>query len=273
MSFSRSVVRAIAVLSVATSAGWAIAQAQQKYQPREYQAGKDVVWVPTAQTLVDRMLDMAKLTPNDYLIDLGSGDGRTVITAAQRGATALGIEYNPKMVELSKENAAKAGVTDRATFMKADLFQTDFSKATVITLFLLPEINLRLRPKLLGMKPGTRVVSNSFDMGNWTADETIETVDKCQTYCSAFLWIIPAKVDGTWRMESTRLAFKQNFQVFKGTLSAGNVVTPVTKGRLKGEEITFTAGSTVYKGRVSGNVMEGTSTGGGKEAPWRATKG
>jgi hypothetical protein len=273
VSLSRSAVLAVAILCVATAATFSAAQAQQKYQPKEYQDGKDVVWVPTAQTLVDRMLNMAKLTPNDYLIDLGSGDGRTVITAAQRGAKALGIEYNPKMVELSKENAAKAGVTDRATFMKADLFQTDFSKATVITLFLLPELNLRLRPKLLEMKPGTRIVSNSFDMGNWTADETIETVDKCQTYCSAFLWIIPAKVDGTWRMENGKLAFKQNFQVFKGTLSAGNVVTPITKGRLNGEEITFTAGNTVYKGRVSGNVMEGTSTGGGKDAPWRATKG
>ena len=273
MSFSRSVVRAAAIFAVAAAATLGAAEAQQKFKPREYQEGKDVVWVPTAQALVDRMLDMAKLTAKDYLIDLGSGDGRTVITAAQRGATALGIEYNPKMVELSKENAVKAGVTGRATFMKADLFQTDFSKATVITLFLLPEINLRLRPKLLEMKPGTRIVSNSFDMGNWTADQTIETVDKCQTYCSAFLWIIPAKVDGTWRLENNWLAFKQNFQAFKGTLSAGNVVTAVTKGRLNGEAITFTAGNTLYKGRVNGNVMEGTSIAGGKEAPWRATKG
>jgi len=270
----RSVTRTVAVLFVAaiTASSGAEAQQAQKYQPREYQPGKDVVWVPTAQTLVDRMLDIAKLTPNDYLIDLGSGDGRTVITAARRGAKALGIEYNPKMVELAQENAAKAGVTERATFIRADLFQTDFSKATVITLFLLPEINLRLRPKLLEMKPGTRVVSNSFDMGNWAADQTIETVDKCQTYCNAFLWIIPAKVDGTWRLDKSRLTLKQNFQVFTGTASSGNVVTPIKKGRLKGEEITFTAGATLYKGRVKGSVMEGTSITGGKETPWRATK-
>lgn len=275
MLILRSAVRAVAAFSIVAIAaiGSAGAQQAQPYQPREYQAGKDVVWVPTAQTLVDRMLDTAKLTPADYLIDLGSGDGRTVITAAQRGATALGVEYNPKMVELSKANAAKAGVTDRTTFVRADLFKTDISKATVITLFLLPEINLKLRPKLLEMKPGTRIVSNSFDMGDWTADRTIDTVDKCMTYCNAFLWIVPAKVEGTWHLGSDRLAFKQKFQVFTGTLSSSNVVTPVSKGRLAAEEITFSAGKTLYKGRVSGNVMEGTSTTDGKEAPWRATRG
>ena len=275
----RSTLRAAVAISIAAVAalGTAAAQQAQPYEPREYQAGKDVVWVPTAQTLVDRMLDIAKLAPADHLIDLGSGDGRTVITAAQRGATALGVEYNPKMVELSKANATKAGVTDRATFVRADLFKTDISKATVITLFLLPEINLKLRPKLLELKPGTRVVSNSFDMGDWAADQTIDTVDKCMTYCNAFLWIIPAKVEGTWHMGTDRgkdrLAFKQKFQVFTGTLSSGNVVTPVTKGRLNGEEVTFTAGKALYKGRVTGAVMEGTSTTDGKAAAWRATKG
>jgi len=270
-----SALRAVAALSIAaiTALGIAEAQQAQPYKPREYQAGKDVVWVPTAQSLVDRMLDTAKLTPSDYLIDLGSGDGRTVITAARRGATAFGVEYNPKMVELSKENAAKAGVSNGATFVGADLFKTDISKATVITLFLLPEINLKLRPKLLELKPGTRIVSNSFDMGDWTADQTIDTVDKCMTYCNAFLWIIPARVEGTWRLGEARLAFKQNFQVVTGALSAGNVVMPVRKGRLNGAEFTFTAGSATYKGRVSGDVMEGTRTTEGKEAIWRANKG
>jgi hypothetical protein len=275
LNLSRSVARTLAVCALSAVAAWNGLEAQQAktFQPREYQPGKDVVWVPTAQTLVDRMLDVAKLTPNDYLIDLGSGDGRTVITAARRGAKALGIEYNPKMVELSQENAAKAGVGDRATFLRADLFETDFSKATVLTLFLLPEINLRLRPKILEMKPGTRVVSNSFDMGNWTADQTIDTVDNCRTYCNAFLWIVPAKVDGTWRLESSRLTLKQNFQVFTGTLSAGNVVTPIKKGRLNGAEITFTAGNTQYTGRVEGNVMKGSSVTGSRQATWRATRG
>jgi 16S rRNA A1518/A1519 N6-dimethyltransferase RsmA/KsgA/DIM1 with predicted DNA glycosylase/AP lyase activity len=125
----------------------AATQTKKPFEPYSGQPGKDVVWVPTSQALVDKMLDLAKVTPNDYVIDLGSGDGRTVITAAKRGATALGIEYNPDMVELSKKNAADAGVSGKATFMKADIFETDFSKATVITLFLLPELNLRLQPR------------------------------------------------------------------------------------------------------------------------------
>ena len=166
------------------------------FQPQVFQAGKDVVWVPTPQELVNKMLDLAKVTPQDNLIDLGSGDGRIVIAAAKRGARALGIEYNPDMVELSKANAAREGVSDRATFLKADLFETDFSKATVITMFLLSDINLRLRPKLLEMKPGTRLVSNSFDMGDWEADATATAVGGCVSYCTAYLWIVPAKVEG-----------------------------------------------------------------------------
>ena len=133
--------------------------------------------MPTSQALVDKMLDMAKVTPQDFVMDLGSGDGRTVITAAKRGATAMGIEYNPDMVELSKKNAAKENVTAKAAFVKADLFETDFSKATVITMFLLPDINVKLRPKILNLKPGTRVVSNSFTMEDWEADQT-ETITR-----------------------------------------------------------------------------------------------
>src|ERR671918_2797234 len=162
-------------LFIAALTAGAIAQAQpakQEFKPEVGQEGKDVIWVPTPQELVEKMLDMAKVTPKDYVIDLGSGDGRTVITAAKRGAKALGIEYNPDMVELSKRNAAKEGVSDKATFVKADLFETDFSEATVITMFLLSSINMKLRPKILDLKPGTRVVSNSFTMGDWTSDET-----------------------------------------------------------------------------------------------------
>src|SRR6185369_12898348 len=142
-----------------------------EYEPVPFQAGKDVVWVPTPQIVVDKMLDLAKVTPQDFVMDLGSGDGRTVITAARRGARALGIEYNPDMVALSQRNAVKNGVADKAEFRKADLFETDFSKATVVTMFLLPQINMQLRPKILAMKPGTRIVSNTFDMGDWTADD------------------------------------------------------------------------------------------------------
>src|SRR5437879_12136251 len=158
-------------------------QPAQDYKPEVGQEGKDVAWVPTPQVLVDKMLDMAKVTPKDYVIDLGSGDGRTVITAAKRGAKALGIEYNPEMVELSKRNAAKEGVTDNATFMKADLFESDFSQAQVITMFLLSRINLKLRPKILNLKPGTRVVSNTFDMEDWKPDESA-TVEGCTNWCT-----------------------------------------------------------------------------------------
>src|SRR5258706_13325373 len=169
---------------VAFSSAAALAQAQKApaastFEPSVGQEGKDVVWVPTPQSLVDKMLDMAKVTSKDFVMDLGSGDGRTVITAAKRGAEAAGIQYNADMVELSKANAAKAGVTGHATFMKADLFETDLSKATVITMFLLPEINLKLRPKILALKPGTRVVSNTFTMGEWQADEIQTVTNDC----------------------------------------------------------------------------------------------
>jgi SAM-dependent methyltransferase len=263
---------AVAGLALAAACAPAHAQSAKPYVPKEYQPGKDVVWVPTAQVLVDRMLDMAKVTPSDYVIDLGSGDGRTVITAAKRGAKALGIEYNPDMVALSKKNAEKAGVTDRATFVKADIFQTDFSQATVLTLFLLPELNVKLRPRILAMKPGTRVVSNSFDMGDWAADETSETLGAgCRTYCNAFLWIVPAKVEGTWKTQEGELALKQRFQAITGTLTSGNVTAPV-KGKLAGAEIAFSAGAAQYQGKVNADAIAGTRSEGGKETPWRATR-
>src|SRR5688572_29865097 len=195
---------AFTLLFAAFSAA-ALAQAQKApktYEPSVGQEGKDVVWVPTPQVLVDKMLDMAKVTPGDFVMDLGSGDGRTVITAAKRGVPAMGIEYNPDMVELSKRNAEREGVAGRASFMKADLFETDFSKATVITMFLLPDINLKLRPKILNLKPGTRIVSNTFTMGDWKADETADLGaggnGNCnESWCTALLWIVPAKVGGT----------------------------------------------------------------------------
>jgi SAM-dependent methyltransferase len=271
---SRTLTRSLAALSLAAVASWTSIEAQspEPYQPQPYQPGKDVVWVPTAQTLVEKMLDVAKVTPDDFVIDLGSGDGRTVIAAAKRGAKTLGIEYNPDMVQLSKANAEKAGVGDKATFVTADIFQSDFSKATVITLFLLPELNLKLRPKILAMKPGTRVVSNSFDMGDWQADEVVTAMSECRTFCNAFFWVVPAKAQGTWQLEQGKLALQQTYQVVKGTLTSGNVVAPVW-GWLKGDEIAFTAAGTEYKGRVLGDVMEGSSTTAGREAPWRATRG
>jgi precorrin-6B methylase 2 len=260
----------LCLVLIATS-GSVFAQAtSQKFEPQVGQAGKDVVWVPTPQELVDKMLDMAKVTPQDFLMDLGSGDGRTVITAAKRGARALGIEYNPDMVELSKRNAESAGVGGKAVFVKADLFETDFSKATVITMFLLPSINVKLRPKILDLRPGTRVVANTFDMEDWTADETA-TIPNCTSWCNALLWIVPAKVQGTWKLPQGTLTLSQNFQMVSGSLITGSISTPVTSGRLRGDQITFSVGTAQYTGRVNGNTMEGTLKGGSGGA-WRATR-
>jgi hypothetical protein len=254
-------------LSLVAMAGqtWA---ASQEYQPQVGQEGKDVVWVPTPQELVDKMLDMAKLTPKDFLIDLGSGDGRTVITAAKRGSKALGIEYNPDMVELSTRNAAKEGVSDKASFVKADLFESDFSQAQVITMFLLPSINVKLRPKILDLKPGTRIVSNSFDMEDWKPDQS-ETVAGCNNWCTALLWIVPAKVQGTWKLPQGELSLKQTFQMISGTLKSGNATVQISNGKLNGDRISFSAGEAQYTGRVSGNSIEGTLKSGAK---WSATR-
>jgi precorrin-6B methylase 2 len=251
----------LALLLSACSVG-VLAQAQTApsttYTPSVGQQGKDVVWVPTPQALVDKMLDMAKVTPSDYVIDLGSGDGRTVITAAKRGARALGIEYNADMVELSTRNADQEAVSDKAKFVQADLFKSDFSNATVITMFLLPDINLKLRPKILGLKPGTRVVSNSFTMGEWSADETATVDEKggCQSWCTAHLWIVPARVDGTWTLPQGELTLKQDFQMLSGMLRTEGKSLPVEAGRVRGEEIVFTAGGREYRGKVNGSRID-----------------
>ena len=258
------------VLSLIAVVVCAQTQTDKPFEPRVGQPGKDVVWVPTPDALVDKMLDLAKVTPQDYLIDLGSGDGRTVIAAVKRGARAEGIEYNPAMVELSERNAAAAGVSGRATFTKADLFESDFSTATIITMFLLPQINMQLRPKLLGLKPGTRIVSNSFDMEDWQPDETA-TIQDCNEWCQALFWIVPAKVEGTWRLPQGELTLDQGFQMVSGTLRSGRNATPIN-GRLSGDRITFWAGSTVYTGRVNGDRIEGTVTSASRSNDWHATR-
>jgi hypothetical protein len=253
--------RATALASLlATACAGVLAQTQTPattaYEPSVGQAGKDVVWVPTPQALVDKMLDMAKVTPRDFVMDLGSGDGRTVITAAKRGVRAHGIEYNPDMVELSKRNAAKEGVAEKATFAQADLFKSDFSQASVITMFLLPDINLKLRPKILDLKPGTRVVSNSFTMGEWNADETATVGDGCSSWCTAYLWIVPAKVGGTWKLPQGELMLKQEFQMLSGTLQTEGRSLPLRDAKVRGNEIVFTAGGTQYAGKINGKRID-----------------
>jgi precorrin-6B methylase 2 len=239
----------------------ALAVAQPKaapaYEPSVGQQGKDVVWVPTSEVLVEKMLDMAKVTPRDFVMDLGSGDGRTVIAAARRGARALGVEYDANMVELSRNNAQAEGVAERARFVKADLFATDLSKATVITMFLLPDINLRLRPTILGLRPGTRVVSNTFSMAEWKADETatLEPETGCNSWCTALLWIVPARVAGSYSLPQGELELKQEFQMLSGTLKTDGKTFAV-QGRVRGEEVTFRAGGRQYRGRMNGTQLE-----------------
>ena len=245
---------------------------QKPYEPEVGQPGKDVVWVPTAQTLVEEMLDLADVTRNDYLIDLGSGDGRTVITAARRGARAHGIEYNPDMVALAKRNADAAGVAGLATFEQADLFQADLSKATVVTMFLLPSINVKLRPTLLALKPGTRIVSNTFPMGDWEPDASFQVSHECVNYCTALLWIVPAKVQGTWALSRGRLLLRQSYQKVAGSIASWGTTTPVAGGRLHGSELSFSARGSDYFVTVKGDTMEGTVVTGRKKQPFKATR-
>ncbi|MES2473926.1 MAG: class I SAM-dependent methyltransferase [Pseudomonadota bacterium] len=255
----------LAACFTVTMTGGAMAQLTKPFEPYSGQPGKDVVWVPSPQALVDRMLDMAKVTPKDNLVDLGSGDGRTVITAAKRGIKAMGVEFNPDMVALSRQNAIAAGVTDKATFIQGDIFETDFSKADVVTMFLLSSLNLRLRPTLLNMRPGTRVVSNTFDMAEWEPDQRISAGGDCSSFCSAMLWIIPAKVGGAWKMGKNELTLSQEFQMLTGSVNTA----PISNGKMHGAEISFTAGGKMYTGRVNGNRMEGSASDGTK---WQAIR-
>lgn len=270
MNLARTIAAACvsALLGHAALAPAVHAQTPAPYTPQSGQAGKDVVWIPTPQSLVDRMMEMAQLTPADYLVDLGSGDGRTVITAAKLGVRAHGIEYNPDMVEFARQAAQKEGVTGKATFVQGDIFESNFSDATVVTMFLLPSLNMRLRPILLDMKPGTRIVSNSFDLGDWQADETVDAGAACENYCRAYKWTVPAKVAGTWRLDGGELVLRQTFQMLEGKL--GDVA--LSDARMDGATIRFTAGAHRYEGRVDGARITGTRRSPQGEAPWSAAK-
>jgi SAM-dependent methyltransferase len=256
----------LAALSLSLSVADAAAQATT-YEPTPGQAGKDVVWVPTPQELVEKILDMAKVGPQDIVMDLGSGDGRNVIAAAKRGATAIGVEYNPDMVALSRRRAKEEGVADKATFVEGDMFAADISKATVLALFLLPGNLDKLAPKFLALRPGTRIVNNTFTVTGWEPDRTETVEGTCTSWCTAHFNLVPARVAGTWRVGGNDLTLTQDFQKITGTLGA----TPIS-GRLDGEDIAFKAGDAEYKGRVAGDRMEGAATIGGKPEKWSATK-
>jgi len=249
----------------------ALAHTQEPFVGQE---GKDVVYVPTPPEMVERMLDLAGVTPQDFVIDLGSGDGRIVTAAARRGARALGIEYDEGLVALARRLTAEQGVADKAVFLQADLFESDFSEATVLTTFLLSDVMLRLRERIFNLTPGTRLVSNSFTMEGWRPDQT-DSIDGCTTWCTVHLWVVPAKVGGTWRLRDGDLVLKQDFQKLSGTLTmrtSGATPMPIADGRLRGDEITFTAGGAVYSGRVSGRAMKGTIDAGGPTAGWTADR-
>ncbi|QGY44506.1 methyltransferase domain-containing protein [Maribellus comscasis] len=245
---------------------------KDSYQPQLGQAGKDVIWYPTPKALVDTMIEMAKLTPADYLVDLGSGDGRIVIAAAKRGIRAEGVEFNPDMVEYSKRIAAREGVADKTNFVKADFYEYDFSKATVITMFLLPEINRKLRPQLLELKPGTRIITNSFSMQDWPYDEMRIIEDESITWNLAYLWIVPAKVEGNWKCNEGQLKLIQNYQTVSGTLKKGVRYFDISEGKLEGDIFSFTCNEVNYRCRVDKNSMNGTSRKGGVSEPWTASR-
>ena len=270
--WSVSIVAALVLAAGTAAAQQTQTQTQTPFEPQVGQPGKDVVWVPTDEQLVERMLDLAKITPQDFVMDLGSGDGRNIIGAAKRGARAVGVEYNPQMVQLSRENAKKAGVADKATFIEGDMYEADISKATALVLFLLP-VNLeKLTPKFLDMKPGTRIVDNTFAIPGWDPDVTERLETDCQTWCSALLWIVPAKVHGTWRLADGQIAFDQKFQMVTGTVQTGSGSAHIEDGRLRGEEITFSAGGNQYTGRVTGDTIQGRVKGSGGERAFTATR-
>jgi len=269
-----------ALLAAAALALPGVATAQNtEFTPQVGQEGKDVIWVPTPQALVEKMLDMAKLTAKDIHYDLGSGDGRTVITAAKRGAQAFGVEYNPDMVALSERAAAKEGVSAKAKFINGDIFQTDFSQATVITLYLLPSLNVKLRPTILKMKPGTRVVSHAFTMDDWQPDQTENVEGR-----TAYLWIVPAPVEGTWRWNGSgngpkdyEVALRQQFQKVDGAARLDGKQGQLRDVQLQGDRISFTVldadgARHDYSGRVSGSTMQGVVKQPGGEAKWSATR-
>jgi len=257
----------------------AVAQQKDKeYEPQVGQAGKDVIWVPTPDEVVDRMLRMAQVTPNDYVVDLGAGDGKIAIAAAKKmGARALGIEYNGEMAKHAQRNVEKAGVTGKAKIVQGDIFASDFTTATVVTMYLLPALNMKLRPQILAMRPGTRVVSHSFNMEDWEPDETSSMDGR-----RAYLWIVPANVMGGWSVEMgserAELTFEQKFQKLDGHVVLGPIHAGLREARLRGFVISFayvdnTGVRRDFNGRVTGNRMEGSfRSETGAEGRWSATK-
>jgi len=245
--------------------------AKEQYKPIVGMPGKDAVWVPTSHAMIEKMLDVAQVTPRDFVMDLGSGDGRAIIAAAKRGARGRGVEYNADLVEFSKREAAAAGVADKAEFVQGDMYTADISEATVLALFLLPSNIERLVPNFLKMRPGSRIVANTFWVDGWSPDETERLEEGCENWCTAHLFIIPANVAGRWKLPQGELVLTQDYQMVQGTLTADGQQMPVN-GRLRGDQITFTAGPVEYTGRVNGASMQGTTQAAAGSSSWSATR-
>lgn len=261
-------------LALALSTAAYAQEPQKPFEPRSGQAGKDVVWVPSPPAMVSKMLEMAKVTPNDFVMDLGSGDGRNIIAAARLGARGLGVEFNPDMVALSRKLAAEAGVGDKAQFVEGDMYAADISKATVLALFLLP-VNLnRLAPKFLDMTPGTRIAGNTFGIDDWEPDDrfTLDDSSDCSSWCEALLWVVPAKAAGTWKMASGTMTLTQKYQMIQGSITTDDGTHAIANTALTGADITFIAGGLTYQGKIDGNTIVGTITTSSGQVPWRASK-
>jgi hypothetical protein len=237
--------------------------AAPNYTPVQGQAGKDVIWIPTPEVLIDKMLTAAKVTDKDKVFDLGAGDGIIAITAARKfGAQAVGIEFNPDMAQFARRKVAEAGMTDKVKIITGDIFQEDFSSATVVTLYLMPHLNMKLRPTLLKMKPGTRVVSHAFTMGDWEPDETMSS-----GYAQGYFWVVPAQIEGSWVMNGLdggpiRVNLSQSFQNIGGTLTRGGQTFAMLGAKLRGDEVKFqfiTPDRKVhaFSGRVEGGRLSG----------------
>ena len=284
MLHTRRWLAALLVLALGLLAPAANAQRQygdEQYRPNSGQEGKDVIWVPTPEGLIEKMLQMAKVTPDDFVVDLGSGDGRTVIAAAKKfGARAMGVEFNPDMVALARRSAERAGVADHAEFVQGDIFKTDFTKASVVTMYLLPNLNFKLRPTILKMKPGTRVVSHAFSMDDWQPDQTAVVEGR-----TAYFWIVPARVEGTWTWGKVRpytLKLRQHFQLVEGLVTVDGKTAQFRDGRLAGDRLTFSVVefsglSTIkrqFSGHVNGDTIDGTIKlpDGAGEEKWIATR-
>lgn len=240
------------------------AEGDKPFEPVVGQAGRDVVWVPTPAVLVEKMLDVARVTPQDFVMDLGSGDGRNIIAAAKRGARALGIEYNAEMVELSRRTAEKEGVAGKAQFEQADMYAADISNATVLALFLLPENLDKLADKFLALKPGSRIVANHFAVTGWEPDEAGQADGDCGSWCSWLLYIVPARADGRWHLQNGELKLEQKFQKLTGTFTGDGAESTAVSGSLLGENITFNVGGKEFSGKVGVDAMVG--------AGWNATR-